>query len=267
MSTTAASATGWAARTWDSPNTAIINTFGELTNSRRHEIKADVSYRFPKVDVLLGGVYTGYSGRPYTPYQRYTNAPAESADQSAAKEIFLEPRGTERNDFFNNFDLRAEKAFRVQRPPVRRLRRHHQSVQHGDGDDAPGASIRARRSQGATVLYQAPTGGAGRAPGDVRRPLDVLDVSVDSQAESEVRAGGPISSRAFYFLRFGLLACCFERSPARELLRAFPRAPLPVVDVRQHVVPERRVLGPRRELETLRGQPHRPRRDATPESR
>ena len=59
----------WLAGTaWNSPNTAIINADGELTNSRRHEIKAYVSYQVPRIDVLLGGAYTGYSGRPYTPY-------------------------------------------------------------------------------------------------------------------------------------------------------------------------------------------------------
>ena len=53
---------------WNSPNTALINSFGELTNSRRHEIKAYFTYRIPKVDVMLGGDYTGLSGRPFTPY-------------------------------------------------------------------------------------------------------------------------------------------------------------------------------------------------------
>ena len=43
--------------TWDSPNTATINTDGELTNSRRHEFKAFVSYQIPRIDVLLGGAY------------------------------------------------------------------------------------------------------------------------------------------------------------------------------------------------------------------
>ena len=33
------------------PNTAIINTEGELTNSRRHEFKAFASYQVPRIDV------------------------------------------------------------------------------------------------------------------------------------------------------------------------------------------------------------------------
>ncbi len=62
---------------------------------------------------LLGGVYTGLSGRPYTPYQRYTSGQL-NCRRAAGRQIFLEPRGTERNDFYNNVDLRAEKAFRVE---------------------------------------------------------------------------------------------------------------------------------------------------------
>jgi hypothetical protein len=33
---------------------------------------------------------------------------------STRRQIFLAPRGSERNDFSNQFDLRAEKAFRIQ---------------------------------------------------------------------------------------------------------------------------------------------------------
>ena len=33
------------------------------------------------------------------------------ADRLAQRQVFLEPRGSERNDFFNQFDVRAEKAF------------------------------------------------------------------------------------------------------------------------------------------------------------
>ena len=62
---------------------------------------------------MLGGVYTAESGRPYTPFQRYTTAQL-NLPPNARKEILLEPRGSERNDFYNNIDLRAEKAFRVQ---------------------------------------------------------------------------------------------------------------------------------------------------------
>jgi hypothetical protein len=100
---------------WNTPNTAITNAFGELTNSRRHEVKADVAYTIPRIEVLLGGVYTGLSGRPFTPYFQYTatalNLPSVP---SSRRQVLLEPRGTERNDFYHNVDLRAEKAFKAQ---------------------------------------------------------------------------------------------------------------------------------------------------------
>lgn len=95
---------------WNSPNTALINTFGELTNSRRHEIKVDVKYSIPKIDVLLGGLYTGLSGRPYTPFGQYSNGQL-NIPGSSRRQLYLEPRGSQKNDFYNNIDLRAEKAF------------------------------------------------------------------------------------------------------------------------------------------------------------
>jgi len=99
--------------TWNSPNTAIINNFGELTNSRRHEIKAYVSYQVPRVDVLLGMTYFGLSGRPFTPFQQYS-AGQLNLPGSGRRQILLETRGSRSNDFFNQVDLRAEKAFRFE---------------------------------------------------------------------------------------------------------------------------------------------------------
>jgi Carboxypeptidase regulatory-like domain len=96
-----------------SPNTALINTEGELTNSRRHEIKAYFTYRLPKIDVMLGGNYTGLSGTPWTANALYSNS-ALPTGGSARRIILLEPRGTERNDFRHQVDLRVEKAFQVQ---------------------------------------------------------------------------------------------------------------------------------------------------------
>jgi len=95
-----------------SPNTTLINAFGELTNSRRHEIKAYFTYRIPKVDVMLGGNYTGLSGRHYTPTRTF---PSSALDVviPARRAIFLEPRGTQENDFVHQVDLRVEKVFDV----------------------------------------------------------------------------------------------------------------------------------------------------------
>jgi len=144
---------------WGSPNTGVINAFGELTNSRRHEIKANLSYNVPKVDVYLGAVYNGLSGRPYTPYQRYTTAQL-NLPTNPRKEIFLEPRGSEKNDFYNNVDLRAEKAFRVEN--------HRFGVYADIVNIFNTGTVTSRQARvpsttisGSTVLYQAPTGVQG----------------------------------------------------------------------------------------------------------
>jgi hypothetical protein len=141
--------------TWDSPNTAIINAEGELTNSRRHEFKAYMTYMVPRVDVMLGGIYTGYSGRPYTPYGQYSSGQL-NLPTSARRQIFLEPRGTEKNDFFNQVDLRAEKAFTIQT--------HRFGVFADITNLFNTASVTTRQARypsttisDATVLYKAPT--------------------------------------------------------------------------------------------------------------
>ena len=140
---------------WNSPNTATINRFGELTNSRRHEIKANVAYTLPRVDVLLGAVYTGLSGRPFTPYGQYSSADL-NLPSSSRRQIFLQPRGSERNDFFHGVDLRAEKALRIQG--------HRFGVYADIANLFNSASVLARQDRypsttisGATVLYKAPT--------------------------------------------------------------------------------------------------------------
>jgi Carboxypeptidase regulatory-like domain len=96
-----------------SPNTTLINADGELTNSRRHEVKAYFTYRIPRVDVMVGGNYTGLSGRHFTPSQVYSSS-LLSVGSSSRRTIFLEPRGTEENDFIHQVDLRVEKVIQIQ---------------------------------------------------------------------------------------------------------------------------------------------------------
>jgi hypothetical protein len=98
---------------WTSPNN-LINQFGELTNSRRHEVKAYFTYNVPRVDVMVGGNYTGLSGRPYTPSFTFTNSQLPTGG-SSRRTIFLSPRGEGgRTDFVHQVDVRAEKVFNVQ---------------------------------------------------------------------------------------------------------------------------------------------------------
>jgi hypothetical protein len=141
--------------TWNSPNTAVINTFGELTNSRRHEIKGYVSYQIPRVDVMLAGSYYGYSGRPYTPYGQF-NSSQLNLPGTARRQIFLEPRGSRRNDFFNQVDFRAEKAFELAGNRfgiyVDTLNLFNTATVTTRQTRTPSATI-----SGETVLFEAPT--------------------------------------------------------------------------------------------------------------
>jgi Carboxypeptidase regulatory-like domain len=141
--------------TWNSPNTAIINAVGELINSRRHEVKVDLTYNVPKVDVFVGALYFGYSGTPYTPFGQYSNGQL-NLPTSTRRQIFLEPRGTERNDFYHDVDLRAEKAFRLQE--------HRFGVYADIINLFNTATVTSRQARypsttigGNTVAYQAPT--------------------------------------------------------------------------------------------------------------
>ena len=98
---------------WTSPNN-LINAYGELTNSRRHEVKAYFTYNVPKLDVMVGGNYTGLSGRPYTATFSFPNSQLPTGG-SSRRTIFLQPRGSSgRNDFVHQVDLRTEKVFNVQ---------------------------------------------------------------------------------------------------------------------------------------------------------
>lgn len=98
---------------WFSPNTAIINSYGELTNSRRHEFKAYFTYQVPVVDILIGGNYTGLSGRPYNVFEQY-GAGALGLPGGTRRQILLETRGSRRLPSSHQVDIRAEKAFRFQ---------------------------------------------------------------------------------------------------------------------------------------------------------
>ena len=145
---------------WVSPNTGVTNNFGELTNSRRHEFKLYGTYQLPVVEVMLSGVYTGTSGRPFTPYGQPSTSALNVPGSSTRRQIFLAPRGSERNDFYNNFDLRAEKVIQVQ---------GHRFGLFADITNLMNtASITSRQTRvpstsigGNTVLYKSPTGVQG----------------------------------------------------------------------------------------------------------
>jgi hypothetical protein len=144
---------------WASPNTGLINNFGELTNSRRHEIKAYFDYQIPVAEVMLSAIYNGLSGRPFTPYVQLGSSTL-NLPGSSRRQIFLEPRGTEKNDFYHNIDLRAEK--------VLKFGVHRFGVYAEIANLFNTATITSRQTRypdtsisGSTVLYLAPTGVQG----------------------------------------------------------------------------------------------------------
>jgi len=141
---------------WVSPNTAFINNFGEMSQSRRHEIKIYGTYQIPKIEVMLSAAYTGLSGRPYTPYSQLSQSTLNIPSPSSRRQILLEPRGTERTDFANYFDLRAEKVFQVSGYRfgvfVDVVNLFNSATITGRQTRYPSTSI-----GGNTVLYKAPT--------------------------------------------------------------------------------------------------------------
>ena len=142
--------------TWVSPNTAFTNNYGELTYSRPHEIKLYGSYQIPKADVMVSLMYTGYSGTPYTPYQQFGYSTLGIPSPSGRRQISLLPRGSVRNDFYNNLDLRLEKLFHYRENRfgiyLDVMNLTNRSGVTGRQTRYPDTSI-----GGNTVLYQAPT--------------------------------------------------------------------------------------------------------------
>lgn len=146
--------------TWRSPNTAVTNAYGELTNSRRHEVKAFVTYEVPVIDVMLAGVYTGLSGRPYAPFAQFSSSALGGLPGSGSRQIYLAPRGSERNEASHNFDLRAEKVFHVN---TQRFGVYADMINLFNTSYVTSVLTRypSTTISGETVLYGAPTGVQG----------------------------------------------------------------------------------------------------------
>lgn len=86
---------------------ALTNLEGELGMSRRHEIKAMVSYQVPRIEVGINAYLRSYSGPRYAPLQGFF--PFGSGPPHFA---FLEPRGARQMPWRNTLDLRIEKIIR-----------------------------------------------------------------------------------------------------------------------------------------------------------
>jgi hypothetical protein len=58
---------GGGAYAYETPNVSLVNAQGELTNSRRHEVKVLLGVQVPKIDLGVNAYFRALSGRPYTP--------------------------------------------------------------------------------------------------------------------------------------------------------------------------------------------------------
>jgi len=98
---------------FETPNVSLVNAYGELTNSPRHELKLMAGWEIPVIDVQVNGYYRMLSGLPYTPYQQFSSRVVSFPASSGGRRIFLEPRGSERRDTQKTLDLRLEKIFKL----------------------------------------------------------------------------------------------------------------------------------------------------------
>ena len=103
----------YGARTfWQTPTTAIVNTFGNATNDRTHEVKVFGSWIVPKLELNISGYYSYLTGRNYSPYQRFGSRDI-TYPTAGGRQPFLEGRGSRRLPNEHNLDLRLEKIFEL----------------------------------------------------------------------------------------------------------------------------------------------------------
>ena len=104
---------GGGTRQFETPNVSLVNSDGELTNSRRHELKLMLGVLVPKVEIGVNAYFRAMSGRPYTPYQQFASSAINFPPTSAGRRVLLEPRGSRVRDSEKVLDLRLEKIFQV----------------------------------------------------------------------------------------------------------------------------------------------------------
>lgn len=101
---------------FETPTRALVNHEGSLFNDPRHELKVFASWMVPVIEANLSGYWRSVSGQTYHAFQRFSSRDINYT--TTGREVFLEPRGSRREDMEHVLDLRAEKIFRI-----------------GDGDD------------------------------------------------------------------------------------------------------------------------------------
>jgi hypothetical protein len=103
---------GGGARQFETPNISLVNSVGELTNSRRHEVKILAGVQIPVIELGVNAYFRGFSGRPYTLYQQFSSSVLSFPPSSQGRRVLLEPRGSRRREAEKILDLRLEKIFK-----------------------------------------------------------------------------------------------------------------------------------------------------------
>jgi hypothetical protein len=98
---------------FETPNYALVNSFGPSLNDRRHEIKVLSQFEVPVVDVSVGAYYRYLSGRTYSAHQQLTSSVQPGFPASSWRRPLLEPRGSRRLPHESVLDLRFEKLFKI----------------------------------------------------------------------------------------------------------------------------------------------------------
>jgi hypothetical protein len=99
-------------RQFETPNLALVNAEGNLTNDRRHEFKLLGSYQIPVIEASINAYLLAASGRNYTPFQQFSSSTLNTTGQSSQyRRPLLEPRGSRRLPRETKLDLQIEKNF------------------------------------------------------------------------------------------------------------------------------------------------------------
>ena len=101
---------GFNSSQFETPNLSLINRDGRVPLDRPHEFKAFVGYQVPKVEMSFNAYFRALSGTTYTGFTRVSSG---TINWTGSNDIFIEPQGSNRNDFIRILDLRAEKVFNV----------------------------------------------------------------------------------------------------------------------------------------------------------
>jgi len=104
---------GGGARQFETPNINLVNANGELSNSRRHEVKILLGVQVPKVELAVNAYFRGLSGRPFSLFQQFGSSVISFPPSSQGRRVLLEPRGSERRGAEKILDLRLEKLFKL----------------------------------------------------------------------------------------------------------------------------------------------------------